>query len=156
MTTDPHPTPNDQKSALEAMLSGRSELAETRLAVTATQIIERLRLRAGNLKELLEEELSVDSKMLQADHAGLGSMGLDVLEQRLSQIKGAQRRENAECWRDLTNVMRDFLNAWEGFSRNAAKNRFLESLPMKPSGQGAGLSGNPAYHNDHYTNQTKK
>lgn len=136
------------------MLSGRTELAETRLAVTATQIIERLRIRAGNLKELLDKELAVDSKILQADHASIGSMGLDSLEQRLSQIKSAQRRENTDCWRDLTNVMRDFLNAWEGFSRNAAKNRFLESLPATK------VPGNrpaPAnYHNDHYTNQTKQ
>ena len=133
------------------MLSGRTELTETRLEVTAIQIIERLRLRAGNLQELLKEELAVDSKMLQADRAGLGSMGLDSLEQRMSQIKGAQRRENTECWRDLTNVMRDFLNAWEGFSRNAAKNRFLESLPKRQFEQATA----PAYHNDHYTNRTK-
>jgi hypothetical protein len=133
------------------MLSGRTELAETRLAVTATQIIERLRLRAGNLQELLSEELSVDSKMLQASRAGLGAMGLDSLEQRMSQIKSAQRRENTECWRDLTHVMRDFLNAWEGFSRNEAKGRFLESLPASKMPQPSST-----YHNDHYTNQTKQ
>lgn len=134
------------------MLSGRTELAETRLAVTATQIIERLRLRAGTLQELLDEELAVDSKMLQASRVGLGTMGLDSLEQRMSQIKSAQRRENTECWRDLANVMRDFLNAWEGFSRNAAKSRFLESLPAARNGQQA-LN---TYHNDQYTNQTKQ
>lgn len=133
------------------MLSGRAELTETRLAVTATQIIERLRLRAGNLQELLDEELAVDSKMLQANRAGLGTMGLDSLEQRMSQIKSAQRRENTECWRDLANVMRDFLNAWEGFSRNAAKARFLESLSASKSPP----PSNP-YHNDHYSKQTKQ
>ena len=137
------------------MLSGRTELTETRLAVTATQIIERLRLRAGTLQDLLGEELAVDSKMLQADRAGLGTMGLDALEQRMSQIKNSQRRENIECWRDLTNVMRDFLNAWEGFSRNAAKGRFMESLP---SSKISGDQSAPAshYHNDHYTNKTKQ
>lgn len=133
------------------MLSGRTELTETRLAVTATQIIERLRLRAGNLQDLLEEELAIDSKMMQADRAGFGTMGLDSLEQRMSQVKSAQRRENTECWRDLTHVMRDFLNAWEGFSRNAAKCRFLESLPASKKPWPANT-----YHNDHYTNQTKQ
>jgi hypothetical protein len=137
------------------MLSGRTELAETRLAVTATQIVERLRIRAGNLQDLLKEELAVDSKMLQADRAGLGTMGLDSLEQLMSRIKSDQRRENLECWRDMTHVMRDFLNAWEGFSRNAAKGRFLESLPASQlSGSRPAPAGD--YYNDHYTNQTKQ
>jgi len=119
------------------MLSGRTELAETRLAVTATQIVERLRLRASNLQDLLKEELAVDSKMRQASRAGIGTMGLDSLEQLMSRIKSDQRRENLECWRDMTHVMRDFLNAWEGFSRSEAKNRFLEALPKNNTEPGA-------------------
>ncbi len=126
-----------QHSALESILSGRTELAETRLAVTAVQIIERLRIRAKNLKELLDEELSIDNKLLRIQGqfpAGFNKdlFGIEAqLDQRVSQIQGAQRREDVECWRDLTNVMRDFLNAWEGFSRNEARNRFMSALPQQ-------------------------
>lgn len=119
---------------MKALLDGRSDLAETRLAVNATQIVERLRIRASHLKELMAEELEVDTKLLRLQEASGGHsidmMGLESkLDQSMSQIRGAQRREDTECWRDLANVMRDFLNAWDGFSRNEAKNRFLAALP---------------------------
>ena len=126
-------------SALEAILDGRTELAETRLAVTAVQIIERLRIRARNLKQLLDEELSIDNKLLGIQGQFPPGFNKDLfgveaqLGQRVSQVQGAQRSEDVECWRDLTNVMRDFLNAWDGFSRNEARNRFLSDLPQQAS-----------------------
>lgn len=135
--TEP-PRETAQQSALESILDGRTELAETRLAVTAVQIVERLRLRAKNLKQLVEEELSIGTKLLNLNSGAFPAdlnkeiMGMEAqLEQRSSQVQGAQRREDVECWRDLTNVMRDFLNAWESFSRNEARNRFLSALPRQ-------------------------
>ena len=144
-----------QQSALESLLTGRTELAETRLAVTAVQIVERMRIRAKNLRQLMDEELFIDNKLLQVQgqfstrQYSIGHnhelMGLEAqLEQRNSQIQRAQRGEDIECWRDLTHVMRDFLNAWEGFSRNAAKNRFLEALPSSNAKQQARLNFSPA------------
>ena len=120
----------EQQSALEAILSGRTELAEARLAVTAVQIIERLCIRAKNLQQLLDEELSLDNKLLQIQGQFPFGFNKDLfgietqLDQRISQVQGAQRSEDVECWRDLTNVMRDFLNAWEGFSRNESNCSF--------------------------------
>lgn len=116
------------------MLEGKTELAETRLSVTASQIVDRMRIRSSHLEELMDEELTVGSKLRQIrDGFPDGQMDLfgleSLLENRNSQIRNARRRENTECWRDLAHVMRDFLNAWEGFSKNEAKNRFLEALP---------------------------
>ena len=147
------PSNTSAPSALESMMSGKTELAEDRLDVAAVQIMERLRIRSENLKELLNDELSVESKLTQLDRAnidrGLGTMGLEIqLKEQADRIRGAKRRETIECWRDLTHVMRDFLNAWEGFSKNQARNRFLSALPQpskKPS------SPTPySIQNDHY------
>lgn len=158
-----------QQSALESILNGRTELTETRLAVTAVQIIERLRIRATNLKQLLDEELSIDNKLLRIQGQfppGFNKelMGIEAqFDQRSDLVKSAQRREDVECWRDLTNVMRDFLNAWEGFSRNAAKNRFLSALPQQAlPGLDSVATQNPSpvystNHNDnHITSYTQK
>lgn len=119
---------------MKSLLENRTNLSETRLAVTATQIVERLRIRASHLTQLMSEELEVDTKLLQLRDApmrnSIDMMGLETsLEQQGSQIRSASRREDTECWRDMAHVMRDFLNAWEGFSRNEAKNRFLAALP---------------------------
>ena len=130
-------------------------MAETRLAVTASQIVERLRIRASHLEQLMDEELAVGTQLLQSrtpasspsDMLGLESL----LTERGSQIQTERRKEDVECWRDLTNVIRDLLNAWEGFSRNEAKNRFLEALPA--SLNEAAIKPVPAppgiYHNDY-------
>lgn len=151
---------------MKSLLEGRTELTETRLAVTATQIVERLRIRASHLKQLMSEELEIDTKFLQIRDMPMGNnidmMGLESkLDQSASMIRSAQRREDTECWRDLANVMRDFLNAWEGFSRNEAKNRFLAALPASQN------KSNPQsmpttmdnYHNDnpnnHYPNHQR-
>jgi hypothetical protein len=155
------PVPS-KNSAMQALLNGRSELTETRLAVTAAQIVERLRMRASHLSQLMDEELAVDSKLLNVRESGFGGgtdmMNLEsLLEQQSSQIRSAQRRENTECWRDLTMVIRDLLNAWEGFSRDQAKNRFITALPG--SGYGPDTKNAPSsipYTNDHYTNYPGK
>ena len=102
----------------------------------------------------MDEELLVDNKLLQVQaqfstrQYSIGHnhdlMGLETqLEQRNSQVQSAQRREDVECWRDLTHVMRDFLNAWDGFSRNAAKNRFLSALPASNAQQQANPGFSP-------------
>lgn len=136
-------------------MEGRTEIAETRLAVTATQIVERLRMRATHLQELLEEELDIDTRILQLENSTPGDfMGLEsALAQQSSRISSDRRRESTECWRDVAHVMRDFLNAWEGFSRNEAKNRFLAALPQTNTGNpnNGNLSAQQSpYHNDNY------
>lgn len=145
------------------MMNGRSELTETRLEVAAVQIIERLRIRAGHLQELLSEELSVDSSLLQLDRAnidrGLGTMGLEAqLREKAERIRSAKRRENTECWRDLTQVMRDFLNAWEGFSRNQARSRFLSAMPRRMPQPGSSRFPSARYpiQNDHYNHTSNQ
>ena len=157
----PNPPPNSQNDAMKALMDGRSDLAETRLAVNATQIVERLRIRASHLKELMAEELEVDTKLLQLRDASFGQsidmMGLESkLSMSMSQIRGTRRREDTECWRDLANVMRDFLNAWDGFSRNEAKNRFLAALPDSNRNAFPNPDSQGAYHNDNRINHYPK
>lgn len=133
------------------MLSGKSEIAENRLAVTAVQIVERLKIRSNHLEQLLNEELDVGTRRLQSQGGSRGSdmMGLESL---LTQIQSERRREDTECWRDLTNVMRDFLNAWENVSKNEAKNRFISALPPSIQKKAPDSYGLPSKAPKHYQN----
>ncbi len=117
-------------------MRSRTELAETRMAVHAVQIIERLRIRASHLNEITEEDLEAGSELLNLKNSSPDMMGLEtLLRQKQAQLSQERRRVDAECWRDLSMVMRDFLNAWEGFSKNEAKGRFLSAQPPPtPSG----------------------
>lgn len=151
----------EKNSALKAMLDGRSELAETRLSATAAQIIERLRIRANHLQQLMDEELELDSRLTGINRSSAAGssdmMNLEsLIKQQQSQNQSAKRREEVECWRDLTHVIRELLNAWEGFSRNQAKNRFLSALPNGGMGQVKNAPEATTYfiQNDHYNNQS--
>lgn len=162
MPSQNHEMPSLEKnSALKALLDGRSELAETRLSATAAQIVDRLRIRANHLQQLLDEELDLDSRLYgikRSSSAGSSDMmNLEsLITQQQSQNQSARRREETECWRDLTHVIRELLNAWEGFSRNQAKNRFLSALPNGGMVQVKNAPEATTYfiQNDHYNNQS--
>jgi hypothetical protein len=119
---------------LNAVLRGRTDILETRFAVAAVQIVERLRIRAQNLQKILDEDLEIGGR-----RGGfppgclLPTSPFQELDDKLrleqSSLDRERRMEDKECWRDLTTVMRDLLNAWEGLSQAKAKERFLEGLP---------------------------
>ena len=63
-------------------------------------------------------------------------MGLEnLLLGKQSELSKERRQQDTECWRDLVQIMRDLMNAWEGLSGLQAKQRFLQSIP-----QAAGLN----------------
>lgn len=129
--------PSSTDPALEAILSGRSEILQTQLSVAAVQIVERLRIRSQNLERILEEELQVGSRLIPFEGKYLGQtpdlMGLEsVLIGKQSELAKERRQQDTECWRDLIQVMRDLMSAWEGWSGQQAKQRFLNSIP-KPA-----------------------
>lgn len=131
--------PSSTDPALEAILSGRSEILQTRLSVAAVQIVERLRIHSHNLERILEEELKVGSQLIPFEKKYLGQapdmMGLEnLLLGKQSELSKERRQQDVECWRDLIQVMRDLMGAWEGWSGQQAKQRFLNSIP-KPADQ---------------------
>lgn len=102
--------------------------------MAAVQIVERLRIRSNNLERILDEELQVDSRLLPFDTQYLGHvpgmMGLEsVLLGKQSELSRERRQQDVECWRDLVQVMRELMSAWEGWSGLQAKQRFLSSIP---------------------------
>lgn len=105
------------------------------MSVAAAQIIERLRIRANNLERILAEELEVGTRLtpFQSKYPGNGPdlMGLEnLLLGKQSELSKERRQQDTECWRDLVQIMRDLMNAWEGLSGLQAKQRFLQSIPQ--------------------------
>jgi len=136
---------------LNAVLRGRTELLATRFEVAAVQIIERLRIRAQNLQQILEEDLEIGSRRLAIGSGSpFPSPLFNELDGRLiekqSWLQRERRLEEKECWRDLTMVMRDLLNAWEALSQAKAKERFLEGLSARSPPADYDLPSARSYH----------
>ena len=133
-------------------MSGRSEILQTRLSVSAVQIIERLKIRAKNLDKLLDEEIEIDNRLIpiesQSGNSRSDFMGLEnLLLGKRFDISQERRKQDVECWRDLVNVMRDFLKTWEDLSGLEAKQRFMNSIPKVDAVEN--YSASPiTYHND--------
>lgn len=129
-----------QSPDLNAVLRGRTEILETRFAVAAVQIVERMKIRANNLQKILEEDLEIGGRR---SHFGPGNLlptspfhELDnKLRDQQSGLDRERRSEEKETWRDLTTTIRDLMHAWEGLSQAKAKERFLESIPNPEASQ---------------------
>jgi hypothetical protein len=129
-----HSDGND--SALEDLLHQKSGLQAKKLEILAAELRWRLHLAAQNLYTLgrdravvigMIDRLTVDANYRLRDHQEKAP-----LYRRLFDIETEERTQQVDCWRDVANVMRDFLGTWEAHEQARARAMFLENV-----GQGA-------------------
>ena len=107
------------------IFSQKKEILGSKLEVLAQAIYERLRLSKSNLEKLQKEEVSLDSEIMNVDPL-LESKERLGLKNALAGINKEQRSEPVECWRDVTNIMRDFLHVWEDYQKSKARSDFFK------------------------------
>ena len=115
---------------LDQMLGQRSRLMQTKLDALSVQIIERLRIRAKNLERILDEELDVSNQLISFErltHSRPDSpFALEgLLQSKRFELGKERRSQDVECWRDLMQIMRDFLNTWESLQLTRTREQIL-------------------------------
>lgn len=126
----------DSDSTLEQLIHGKSEILGKKLDILASEINWRLYLASGNLKRLEDDHekltdmlqrLDRDARYQLRDHQEKAP-----LYRQLFAVQGEKRSQQIECWRDVVQVMRDFLAAWEAHAQ--AKNRaaFINDVGTRP------------------------
>lgn len=115
--------------ALENLLHSKSRILRTRLEVLASEIQARFAIWDRNLeridhgKEQVETLLNESSRLCR--YHLRDSSEATRLRESVWQLDSQQRQEDIQCWRDVVQAMRDFLNAWEGHEQARAKAIFL-------------------------------
>ena len=102
------------------------------------QIIERIEIRRRNLESLLQEEVSIDTKIMSIG----GSTGGDQnnsgsnlpLYLRLLDVSRERRSQDVDCWRDLVHVFRDILKIWEDLEQSKVRDAMLYDVSVPYGG----------------------
>ena len=118
------------------LIGQRRRILETKLAVFAGEIRDRLDVRTTNLESLLDDEMKIRNQILTLPknpfgHVVSGTPAFTQYQQNLLQIDQQRRDEEVQCWRDVVQVMRDFLMTWEALEQSKARGSFLHGLEDK-------------------------
>lgn len=129
-----HPTPEKPgiDDALETLLHGKSRILARKLEILAAELNWRICTAAQNVLSLHQDE--------QAVRESLRNLDIDVnyrlrdhsekapFYRRLFDIESARRSERVELWRDVANLLRDMLGAWEAHEQAKARSIFLHDV----------------------------
>jgi len=103
-------------TSLEQLTNTRTRILETKLEMFTLELHERLRVRTLNFQSL-DQDTSLINTMLfaliQQHPYDLNSRGKSALESKLFDIEKERRSERTESWKDIIQVMKDFLTTWE-------------------------------------------
>lgn len=118
--------------SFESFVHARTRILTTKLEVLASEIRERLHIRVNNL-----ERIDADKERITAFLWTVDRQANYLMRQRkekapfydqLFKLAQERRMQDAECWRDVVLVMRDFLYVWEAHELAKAKAIFLDHV----------------------------
>jgi hypothetical protein len=120
----------DPAGTLDHLLHSKSRIHRTKLEVLASEMQARFAMWDRNLDRIdgdkgKVESLLNESSRLARYHLREPNEATRLRESAL-QLDSQQRQEDIQCWRDVVQVMCDFLNAWEVHEQARAKAIFLD------------------------------
>jgi hypothetical protein len=123
------PSPQETNANLDHLLHLKSRILRSKLEVLASEIYTRLNLWDRNLGRINDEKTRVEQML--ARFAQLANYHLREQKdqtpfyQQIFDLEAERRSQDVECWRDIFNIMRDFLESWEAHEQAKARAIFL-------------------------------
>jgi hypothetical protein len=129
-------SPSESKSAnaaVDQLFGQRTFILRTKLEVFTSELFDRLRIRSQNLVNITENQEALrkvlgkmarqvlyNMRPFPTDDSGLYRLVFDLETQK--------RGEQVECWRDVAQVMKDFLETWEALEQSKSRSIFLNNV----------------------------
>lgn len=114
--------------AIDSLIHERPRILQTKLAVVATEIEERLFLRRYNLEAISREYLEATNRILMLAHTRMDASDPACrfwLEQQM-RLAVEARQQRVECWQDVSKLLNDFLVIWEALEQSRVRANFLK------------------------------
>ena len=114
---------------LDRLIHSKSRIQRGKLEVLASEIVARFGLWDRNLSRIdgyrahIQELLGTASRM--ARYRLRPTHDPDHLKRQLLDLEKERRGQDLDCWRDVTNVMRDFLSVFEVHEQAKSKAIFF-------------------------------
>ncbi|MFA6286045.1 MAG: hypothetical protein WC661_01575 [Opitutaceae bacterium] len=133
---NPQPTPDDGSRAVDALIHERPRILRIKLAVLATQIQERLSVRANNLAKIERSLVEASARLADLEEARFHRVTPVIIPEvfwmeRQAQLDTEVRSADVECWRDVSSVMGEFLTTWEALEQSQARANFLRDQSLE-------------------------
>jgi hypothetical protein len=111
--------------AFDDLMHSKSRIQRGKLEVLASEIVARFGLWDRNLSRIdgsrthIQDLLGTASRL--ARYRLRPTHDPDHLKRQLMDLEKERRGQDLECWRDVTNVMRDFLSVFEAHEQAKSK-----------------------------------
>lgn len=119
-------------SFLDDLLHQKSRIFASKLEVLAAAMIVRIGLLTHNLERIESDcehiQSSLDTLDRQARYHLREHRDKNVLYQTLFRLEEERRSQGVECWRDIFDVLREFLVAWEAHQQSQGRAIFLNHV----------------------------
>lgn len=124
------PDRSGEPHAIDLLIHQRPRILRVKLAVLAGEIQEGLRIRGKNAERISDELLVAGTHLLPFNEPRLGFPRPDEAvrqfwENPQAKLSAEARSQDVECWRDVAQLMNEFLITWEAVEQGAVRARFL-------------------------------
>jgi hypothetical protein len=117
--------------ALDHLLHSKSRILRTKLEVLASEIQARFAMWDRNLERISNEKEQVEALLNQSTRLTRYHLREPNESTRLNesslQLDSQRRQEDIQCWRDVVQVMRDFLDTWEAHEQAKSRSIFIHN-----------------------------
>jgi hypothetical protein len=129
--------PRAGQDPIEGFLAGKQALLAGEIRDIAGLIYEREAIKEANHQEIDQEYCGVKTNLFQIDRITMGvNPQVDRirvgLEQQLRMLDSDKRREEVECWRDVTRLKGELRETLREFGQEQRKTELLSSAPYTP------------------------
>ena len=122
--------------ALEDLLHSKGRILKTKLEVLTAEVLQRLNLREINLTRIRQDQSSLQEILhgltRQANYHQREHREKVPLYQRQLELEKELRSQDADCWKDIVLVMRDFLAIWEAHEQARSRAIFMNHVGTRP------------------------
>ena len=119
-------------SPLDHLLHSKSRILRSKLEVLATEIQARLAIWDRNLTRINDDKSTAEGLLSRLAHLTRYHLSDPREQTRLQEaafhLESQRRAEDVESWRDVVNVMRDFLEVWEAHEQARTRAIFLNHV----------------------------
>ena len=110
--------------SLNEFIQTPTKVLSSKQEVLSSLIFQRLILKEKNLKPLNKERFDLEN-FLQRFSKWITGEEFREYRDQLFEVQKEIRKEQVECWKDVTNVMFRLLDTWEAYQEARATSNFL-------------------------------
>lgn len=128
--SQPEPPGSDDDDSLEQLIHLNTRILNSKLEVLSFLLVERVGIHDRNIDRIDTDKGTLDGMVRRITRDARYHLREHdekrILYQKFFELEEERRKQDVECWRDVVQVMRDFLYIWDAHEHAKSRAIFLE------------------------------